>query len=52
MKKAVVLEPGDIKEILAKHFDVPESNVVKSQYTYTVILEMASPKEDESGGTV
>lgn len=39
MKKAVVIDSNDIKQILAEKFDVPEGNVIKSQYSYTVILE-------------
>ena len=39
MKKAVVVDAKDVKEILAKHFGVPESNVIKSQYSYTIITE-------------
>lgn len=39
MKKALVVDANDVKEILAKHFGVPESNVIKSQYSYTVIVE-------------
>lgn len=39
MKNAVMLDANDIKKIIAKEFNVPESNVVKSQYTYTVALE-------------
>lgn len=39
MKKAVVVEANDIKAILAKHFNVPEENIIKSQYSFTVILE-------------
>jgi len=39
MKKAVVVDANDVKEILAKHFGVPESNVIKSQYSYTIITE-------------
>ena len=45
MKKAIVIEPNDIKKILAEKYDVPEGNVIKSQYSYTVILE----KGDEEG---
>ena len=47
MKKAIVVEPNDLKKILARHFDVPENNVVKSQYTYTVMLEGNKPTEGE-----
>ena len=39
MKKAIVLEQNDIKELIAKQFDVPTANVIKSQYSYTVIIE-------------
>lgn len=39
MKKAVVVDANDVKEILAKHFGVSESNVIKSQYSYTIITE-------------
>lgn len=45
MKKAIVVEQQDIKEMLAQKYNVPESNVIKSQYTYTVILE--DGEEDE-----
>lgn len=47
MKKAVVVEVNDIKAILAKHFGVPETNVVKSQYSFTVILESESKTEEQ-----
>ena len=39
MKNAKVIEPNDIKKILAEKFYVPESNFIKSQYSYTVVLE-------------
>lgn len=39
MKKAVVIEPDDIKALLAEKYDVPEKNIIKSQYSYTVILD-------------
>lgn len=42
MKKAIVLDQDDIKAIIAEKYDVPEKNVIRSQYSYTVILE----KED------
>lgn len=37
MESAIVLNTEDVKEIIAKHFNVEPSKVVKSQYTYTVI---------------
>lgn len=39
MKDAKVLDTNDIKKIIAEKFDVPEENVIKSQYSYTVIIE-------------
>lgn len=39
MKKAIVIEADDIKQILADKYNVPIKNVIKSQYSYTVILE-------------
>ena len=38
MKDAVVVDANDIKEILAKHFGVKPEDVIKSQYSYTVML--------------
>lgn len=45
MKRAVVIDAKDIKKILAEHFEVPEENIIKSQYSYTVIIEEGN--EDE-----
>ena len=38
MKKAIVVDANDIKAILAEKYGVPEDHVIKSQYSYTVIL--------------
>lgn len=38
MKQAVVVDASDVKKILAEHFHVPEENVIKSQYSFTVVL--------------
>ena len=46
MKEAVVIEPNDIKKILAEKFNVSESNVIKSQYSYTVIKESEVTEDD------
>ena len=45
MKKAIVVEQSDIKRILAEHFEVPDANVMKSQYSYTVIIERSESDE-------
>lgn len=39
MKQAIVVDANDVKKILAEHFGVPEENVIKSQYSYTIIVE-------------
>lgn len=43
MRKAIVLDPDDIKALITEKFDVEPKDVIKSQYSYTVIL-----KEDAS----
>lgn len=45
VKDAVVLDANDVKKIIAERFGIPEENVIKSQYTYTVITE----KGDQNG---
>ena len=45
MKKAIVVDNNDVKKILAEHFHVPESNILKAKYSYTIILE----EEEETG---
>ena len=39
MKQAIVVDANDIKKILAEYFNVSQENVIKSQYSYTVITE-------------
>lgn len=46
MKNAVVVESNDIEKILAEKFNVPEENIVKSQYSWTVILEKGEEDND------
>lgn len=45
MKNAIVVEPSDIKTILAEYFKVPPENVIKSQYSYTVVLDNSEEKQ-------
>lgn len=49
MKKALVVEPADIKKILAEKFHVREDAVIKSQYSYTVVMEGEDEPEERSG---
>ena len=46
MKNAIVVDANDIKKILAEYFNVAPDNVIKSQYSYTVIMD----KEGEEHG--
>ena len=45
MKNAILVEQDDIKQMLAEKYKVPISNIVRSQYSYTVILEEDNDKE-------
>lgn len=45
MKRAIVIEPNDIKKILAEKYGVAESSIIKSQYSYTVILPDDTERE-------
>lgn len=47
MKQAIVLESDDIKMIIAKHFGVAESLVVKAKYSY-IVLEQEGDNDGES----
>ena len=38
MKNAIVLDANDIKKLIAEKYGIKESAVIKSQYSYTVIL--------------
>ena len=43
MKKGIILEANDLKKIIAEHFNVDESKMIKSQYSWTV----ATDEDDE-----
>lgn len=47
MKKAIVIEQSDMKKILADYFNVSEKDVIKSQYSYTVIMGDDDKKAEE-----
>ena len=51
MKKALVIEADDIKAILAEKYNVSEKNFIKSQYSYTVILN-EEESEENNGKTM
>lgn len=46
MKKAVHYDAEDIKKILAERHHVDTKNVIKNQYSYTVVLD-GKEGEDE-----
>lgn len=37
MQNGIVVNQSDIKSILAKYFEVPESNIISSKYSYVVV---------------
>ena len=39
MKKGIIIDANDVKKIIAEHFNVDESNVIKSQYSWTVVTD-------------
>ena len=39
MKNAIVLDANDVKQILARHFNVMPDDVIKSQYSYTIVTD-------------
>lgn len=51
MQNAKVLSQKEVKSIIAKHFDVPESRVITSRYSYMVLTdEEEEKKEGEPNG--
>lgn len=45
MRKAIVLDPDDIKALISEKFGVEQKDVIKSQYSYTVILKEATDSD-------
>ena len=39
MKKAIHYDADDIKKVLAERHDVDVKNVIRNQYSYTVVLD-------------
>lgn len=39
MKRAIVLDANDVKKLIAEKYGVKEECVLKSQYSYTVVLD-------------
>ena len=50
MRDAIVYEADDIKEILAERHHVDPKNVIRNQYSYTVILGTKKEAEPEAEG--
>ena len=47
MKSGLILENNDVKKIIAEQFNVDESCVVKSQYTWTVVTGETDRKKED-----
>lgn len=41
-KRAIVIDSKMVKKILAEKYNVPEKNVIKSQYSWTVVLDVGN----------
>ena len=46
MRNAVVYDPEDIKKLLAEKHGVDLKDIIKSQCSYTVIIESAKEPEE------
>lgn len=46
MKKAIHYDADDIKKILAEKHDVDPKNVIRNQYSYTVVLDEEIKHQD------
>lgn len=51
MRNAKVLDADDIKKLIAEKFGVDVKDVIKSQYSYTVILQEEEPKSEQKSLT-
>ena len=38
MKNGIILDANDVKKILAEHFNVDESQIIKSQYSWVISM--------------
>ena len=38
MKNGIILDAYDVKKILAEHFNVDESQIIKSQYSWVISM--------------
>ena len=47
MQEGIILDASDVKKIIAEHFGVDESAVIKSQYSYTVAGVKAKQEEED-----
>ena len=52
MKKGIILEANDLKKIIAEHFNVDESKVIKSQYSLTVFTESSDKNKNDIKQTI
>lgn len=37
MQTGLILSQSDVKTVLARHFGVPEENVINSKYSYIIV---------------
>ena len=50
MRSGIVLSSGEVRKIIAKHFNVHEDDVIKAKYSYIVIDAKCGDILKEEGG--
>ena len=51
-EKAIVLDTNDIRSIIAQPFNVEESNLIKSKYSWTVVTESSDKNKNDIKQTI
>lgn len=46
MRKAIVLDSDDIKQIISERYGVEKKNIIKTQYSFTVIFNDEEEEDD------
>lgn len=47
MKEAILVDANEVKKMLAEKFQVPQRNIIKAQYSYTVIMDKEDTEEEK-----
>lgn len=47
MKRGIVLDADDVKQIIAEKYGVAVDKIIKSQYSYIVIMDENTAKDEK-----